>query len=87
MRDLRGLPNIGSTLASELSASGIATSAQLLNVGSLGAASRLEAQGFSVCGNKLYALEGAIRSVRWHDMPSEERVELWATFLDLRDAP
>jgi len=87
MGDLRGFPKIGPKLALELSASGIPTSDQLMDIGSLGAALRLQAQGFSVCGNKLYALEGAIRKVHWHDIPSDERASLWDVYLEQCDLP
>ena len=80
MRDLRDLPNIGAKLALELAESGIPTFAHLGEVGSVGAALQLELHDFSVCANKLYALEGAIRGIRWHDIPSEERQKLWNAF-------
>ena len=80
MCDLRSLANIGAVLASELIESGITTSAQLTEAGSVGVALQLEMHGFSVCGNKLYALEGAIRGIRWHDIPSQERQQLWDAF-------
>ena len=80
MSHVRALPNIGDKLASDLMQSGIATSSQLVEVGSVGAALQLELHDFSVCANTLYALEGAIRGIRWHDIPSEERQKLWNAF-------
>ncbi len=76
MPALRDLPNIGKQLASELAAAGILASNQLLGIGSLGAALHLSEHGFLVCNNKLYALEGAIRGIRWHGIPVEERSAL-----------
>ena len=35
-------------------------------------------------GNMLYALEGAIRGVRWHDLPKEVKDELKAFHRTLR---
>ena len=80
MNELRELPNIGARLASELSSSCITTADQLMEAGSLNAAALLQAHGFSLCSNKLYALEGAIRGLRWHRIPSEERSALWLEF-------
>jgi len=80
MSELRELPNIGSRLASELSSSGITTTDQLMDAGSLNAAACLQAHGFPVYSNRLYALEGGIRGLRWHRISSEERSTLWVEF-------
>ena len=80
MSDLDRLPNIGTSLAGELSDAGIETPEQLHRLGSVRAALRLVGAGRTVCANKLYALEGAIRGVRWHAIPRDERSELRARF-------
>ena len=80
MSELKTLPNIGSKLATELAVAGIETREQLITLGSLDASFRLMACGYSVCANKLYALEGAIRGIRWQDIPSQERQQLWEAF-------
>ncbi|MCK5585602.1 TfoX/Sxy family DNA transformation protein [Candidatus Bipolaricaulota bacterium] len=80
MNELREPPNIGARLASELFLSGITTADQLMNAGSLNAAACLQAHGFPVCSNNFYALEGAIRGLRWHRILSEERSTLWLGF-------
>jgi len=77
---LRDLPNIGEQLASELVASDLISIEDLTAMGSLNAAFCLRDHGFSVCANKLYALEGAIRGVRWHAIPSQQRSALWSAF-------
>lgn len=77
---LRDLPNIGELLASELAASGLTMHDQLVEAGSLKAAVCLQEHGFSVCSSKLYALEGAIRGIRWHSIPTQERSALWSAF-------
>jgi DNA transformation protein and related proteins len=70
------LPNIGPVVAAELLAAGIATADELLALGSVGAGAALRAAGFDVCSSKLGGLEGAIRGVRWHDIPAVERAAL-----------
>ena len=72
-------------IGSELSLSGITTVGKLMEVGSLNTAARTQAPGFSIRDGKLYALEGALRGIRWHRIPSEERSALWAEFLEQGD--
>ncbi len=78
---LCSLPNIGAVLASELEAAGIKTPEQLRKVGSKQACARLRESGAHVCLSKLYALEGAVRGVRWHVLAAELKADL-AQFLD-----
>jgi len=85
MSKLRNLPNIGEILESELASSGLDMHDQLMAAGSLNAAVCLERHGFSVCRNKLYALEGAIRGVRWHSIPTQERFALWRSYQELKN--
>jgi len=80
MSGLSDLPNLGKTVIAQLEAAGIRTAAQLKRLGSVGAALKLQAQGVSVCASKLSALEGAIRGVRWHSIPAEERKALRERF-------
>jgi hypothetical protein len=80
MTDLRALRNIGDVTAAELEAAGIADGETLRAAGSVGAAQRLRAAGFDVCGSKLGGLEGAIRDVKWTLVPKKEREELWREF-------
>ncbi|GMQ60053.1 TfoX/Sxy family protein [Vallitalea sediminicola] len=72
---LSQLPNIGKTLEKELNDIGIQTAEELKAMGSIDAIIRLSIHG-DTCYNKLYALEGAIRDVRWHQLPKELRQEL-----------
>ena len=78
--DLTALPNIGRVLASELSAAGIGTPEQLRDIGSVQAAARIASGDREACYKLLFALEGAIRGVRWHSIPKAERAELKAEF-------
>jgi DNA transformation protein len=83
--ELTDLPNIGTVLADTLRRVGIQTPADLKAAGSVEALLRIRRQivDDKACANKLYALEGAIRGVRWHDIPQDERAELWRRFQTL----
>lgn len=72
---LSKLPNIGPTLETELNAIGVRTYDDLKSLGSVEAVLRLGVVG-NACYNKLYALEGAILGIRWHDMPSDHKNQL-----------
>ena len=76
MEDLSKLPNIGPIAAEQLREIGVESYADLLEMGSVGVALKLRRQNVDVCMSKLYALEGAVRGVRWHDLPKAERAEL-----------
>lgn len=76
MSDLTPLPNIGTTLAAKLEAVGITNGEELAETGSVEAILRIGADDGSGCINMLYALEGAIQGVRWHDLPQPVREKL-----------
>ena len=80
---LTDLPNIGAVLAERLEDAGIETAADLKTLGSVEAVLRVCAgmDADAPCANMLYALEGAIRGVRWHGIPADERAELWRRYL------
>ncbi len=80
MAGLSDLPNLGPTIIAELARVGITTPAQLKRLGSVGAALKLNRAGTDVCPSKLSGLEGAIRGVRWHSIPADERAELTKRF-------
>jgi DNA transformation protein len=80
MNRLTDLPNIGPVAAEQLQRVGISAPATLIALGSVEAALRLEESGVSVCASKLAALEGAIRGVRWHSIPANERAALRKRF-------
>lgn len=80
MPTLSDLPNLGPTVIAELARVGITTPAQLRRAGSVGAAVKLAKAGIDVCTSKLSGLEGAIRGVRWHSIPAEERAALRKEF-------
>lgn len=80
MEDLTKLPNIGPTLAEKLNQIGIKTFDDLADLGSIEAVLRIGQVDMSACYNMLYALEGAIRGIRWHGIPKGERGQIKAAF-------
>jgi DNA transformation protein len=81
---LESLPNIGAQVAARLREAGILTLAELEGLGSVEAAVRLARvrPGDPPCRSMLSGLEGAIRGVRWHLIPKEERERLWVEYRD-----
>jgi DNA transformation protein len=80
MSELTNLPNLGKVVAEQLQRAGIEAPEALRRLGSVEAAVRLTEAGVDVCTSKLSALEGAIRGIRWHGIPQEERRRLWSAF-------
>ena len=76
MGELSKCINIGSVLEEQLEQAGIHTLEELEKAGSRDAWLRIKAADPSACLNRLYALEGAIRGVRWHSLPPEVKTEL-----------
>lgn len=78
---LTGLPNIGSALAEKLASAGVTSYEHLSTLGSVEVMLKIRA-GLDpgACYNMLYALEGAIRGVRWHTIPKQERDKLKREF-------
>ena len=73
---LTELPNIGPALARRLEAAGITSYRQLAACGSVKAFNKIKTDTGSGCTSMLYALEGAIQGIRWHDLPREIREKL-----------
>ncbi len=69
------LPNIGKVLAKELAIVGITEYEALAAAGSAGALYLIKGDSSKGCINMLYALEGAIKMTRWHNLTKEEREE------------
>lgn len=76
--DLTKLPNIGPVLAGRLADIGVTSAAQLRGLGAVAAVQEIMAVDDPACYNTLYALQGAIEGVRWHDLPvaTRERLKL-----------
>lgn len=68
MGELTKLPNIGKILEKQLNDVGINTIEELKIVGSKEAWLKIRKIDESACLNHLYALEGAIRNIKWHDL-------------------
>lgn len=85
MGELAKLPNISKVNEKKLLAAGIDTPERLRQLGSRRAIELVRAcSDPGACVNMLYALEGAIRGVRWHDLPKEVKDELKAFHRTLR---
>jgi DNA transformation protein len=80
MENLTKFPNIGPVLAEKLNKIGITTFDQLVDLGSIEAVLRIGERDMSICYSMLYALEGAIRGIRWHGIPKDQRAQLKASF-------
>lgn len=76
MGELSTLPNIGKTVEQQLNEVGIETIKQLIEIGSKKAWLRIKSIDDSACINRLYALEGAVRGIRWHNLSEEIKIEL-----------
>ncbi len=74
--DLTTLPNIGKVLADKLKVVGIDTIEKLKSIGSKNAFIKLKTIDSEACINSLYALEGAIKQTRWHDLDKCRKEEL-----------
>lgn len=70
------MPNIGPQLAKRLEAVGFKNEDDLKNAGPQQAFLALSALDPSTCINTLYALEGAIRGIRWHELPAADKQKL-----------
>jgi len=74
--NLECLPNIGHELAVKLKMVGIESPHTLKSVGSKNAFVRIKIIDSSACINMLYALEGAIQGIRWHNLDNARKNEL-----------
>lgn len=76
MGELSTLLNIGKVVELQLNEVGIDRIEQLIEVGSKQAWLRIKSIDESACINRLYALEGAVEGVRWHNLSIEVKDEL-----------
>lgn len=85
-QELTSLPNIGPEAAQWLAAAGIRTPAELRAIGSVAAAQRIRSlrPEDPPCRSMLSGLEGAIRGIRWHAIPRQEREALWEQYQAVR---
>ncbi len=80
--DLASLPNIGKEMKKQLLAVGIKTPDELAAAGSREAWLMIRAIDASACYNRLCALEGAIRGIRWHNLDEAVKNDLKAFYKD-----
>ena len=78
---LTNLPNVGDVLAEKLAVVGITKYEDLVSLGSVETMLKIRT-GLDpgACYNMLYAIEGAIRGIRWHNIPKDERDQLKREF-------
>jgi len=73
---LSSLPNISKVIESKLNDVGIQTKEQLFAVGLNDSFIRIRMKDTDTCINMLYAIEGAIEGIRWHDLSNNKKTEL-----------
>ncbi|NVO18194.1 MAG: TfoX/Sxy family protein [Bacteroidetes bacterium] len=73
---LEDLPNIGHNLVRKLEDVGILKSEDLLQKGSRAAFMLIRSSDPGACIDMLYALEGAVRGIRWHGLGDEDKQSL-----------
>ena len=76
MAELTSMRNIGGEMARKLTAVGIDSPEKLMEIGSKQAFFRLKETFPNVCLVHLYALEGAIRNVGYHELPEDTKKDL-----------
>jgi len=74
--ELSELTNLGPTSRQWLNAIGVYTKSDLVRLGSIHAYWLMKERGFNVTMNMVYAMEGAILSMRWDELPGELKAEL-----------
>lgn len=75
--DLESGVNIGPALAAALRRAGVTSLAVLRERGAVAVWRELRVSAEFDCAQSLWALVGAVAGVRWHQLPKEERAELW----------
>lgn len=84
MKILTSLPNIGKTLATKLRAIGITEAKGLMESGRENTIIRISMlDNGGVCINMLYALEGAVQGIRWHNLSSDRKSRASGIFYQL----
>lgn len=76
MGELSKLPNIGKVLEKQLNEVEINSIENLRGIGSKKAWIKIKNIDESACLNRLCALEGAIRNIRWHDLDESIKKDL-----------
>jgi len=75
--ELSELPNVGSVLESDLKKAGINNPTKLTSLGAEKSFKMIKnLSNPNACLNKLYAIEGAIKKIRWHNIDKKRKEEL-----------
>ncbi len=83
MNAYKDIPNLGKTLINKLQEAEIENIEQLRMIGSEKAFLRLKTIDPDACINMLYALDGAVQGIRWHQLSKERKEELKFYFQQL----
>jgi len=83
---LSEMPNIGQELEKRLIDIGISSPLHLQEKGSIAAFQLLHAADQHVCINMLFALEGAIRNIRWHKLEKNAKQELQFYYREIKQS-
>lgn len=84
METLEKRPNLGKELVKQLVEAEIYEFKQLEELGSEKAFIKLKTINPDACINRLYAIEGAIQGIRWHQLSKERKTELLEFYNMLR---
>ncbi|WP_291567253.1 MULTISPECIES: TfoX/Sxy family protein [unclassified Clostridium] len=84
MDKLSKLPNIGKNLEQKLIDAGVKNADELKAIGSKEAFIKIKNIDDTSCYNMLCALEGAVKGVRWHDLPQDIKQDLKLFFQSLK---
>lgn len=76
MNTLANLPNIGKALAERMAQANIQSADALIKMGAKTAFLRVKTVYPDACINHLYAVEGAIQGIRWHNLPDDTKKDL-----------
>ena len=77
MSELTRLPNIRKTFNDKLELIGISSEKELKSLGSKDAIIKISTiENSGSCINMLYAIEGAIQGIRWHNLNEDIKIEL-----------
>ncbi len=74
--ELIDMPKIGKEVSKKLRAVGIDTPEKLVELGSKEAFIRIKTIDDTACFSMLQGLEGAIQSIRWHNLPESKKKDL-----------
>ncbi len=83
MNAFNDVPNLGKILIRKLQEAEIKNIEQLRMIGSEKAFFRLKTVDPDACINMLYALDGAIQGIRWHQLSKKRKEELKFYFQQL----